>query len=71
MRPAIVLAAALLMSGCVSIGYHSRKLAEMRQADYEYAEKLARDVQIEKLRPKDMAARLKWRYKIQEELDAR
>lgn len=61
----LALLGALLLSGCVTVGHHQRKLTEMRQEDYEYAAKLAQDVQLQKLRPQDMVGRLKWRYRMQ------
>jgi hypothetical protein len=67
MKTLIVAAVALLMPGCVSIGYHSRKIADMKQADYEYALALAQKVKLGEMRPQDMVTRLKWRYRIQEE----
>ena len=67
-RSAVVVLA-LSMSGCVSIGYHSRKKAEIREADYGFAKQLAEKVQLGRLTPRDMLIRLKARYNMQEQED--
>ncbi len=68
MNKTVALLLMIPLSGCISIGHHTRKICEVRQSDYEYAVKLAREVQVGELRPQDMVSRLKWRFRIQEEL---
>lgn len=69
MRIATTLLFSLFMSGCVSLGYHSRKSAEIRSADYGFAKQLVEKIQLDKLTPRDALIRLKARYRMQEQED--
>lgn len=66
---AIAVLLLLSMPGCVSVGYHSQKKAEIREADYGFAKQLIEKVQLGQLTPRDMLIRLKIRYNKQEQED--